>query len=48
MQLSFWPIPNEHPLSARQRAAIRQVLAMFSPTIFLVPIVGYRIPDDLT
>ena len=41
MQLSFRPIRNAQPLSACQQAAIRQVLAMFAPTIFLVPMTIY-------
>ena len=38
MQLTFRPLQNAQPLSAPQRAAIQQVLAMFAPTIFLVPV----------
>ncbi len=42
MQLTFWPLPAAHPLSARQQAAIRQVVAMFAPGIFLVPLTCFR------
>jgi hypothetical protein len=51
-QPEFWrlprvqPLPAAHPLSERQRAAIRQVLAVFAPAIFLVPVTGYSIPLD--
>ena len=38
MQLSVCPLQNVQPLSTRQQAAIRQVLAVFAPTIFLVPV----------
>ena len=46
MQLTFWPLPKAHPLSVCQRVVIRQVLALFAPTIFLVPVTGYRMPLD--
>ena len=42
MQLFFWPLQNALRLSTRQQAAIRQVLAMYAPTIFLVPVTGHR------
>ena len=46
MQLSFWPLGKAPPLSTRQRAVIEQVLALFGPTIFLVPATGFRVPLD--
>ena len=38
MQLSFWPLPNVHPLSARQQAAIRLVLSLVVSALCLTPV----------